>query len=168
MRKHWIDNLRWVTVLLVLLYHVIYFYTLVGERDKAARRVRDVFDRFYLPKPDGLCGNDDCGQMSAWYVFSALGFGVWGDIKPCGMDFLSFFDFATSCVLMPIAALLTCIFVGWVLTPKAVVDECEAEGHVFRAKGFYAFLVKFVAPAFVGAILVSEICRCLGIVGWSI
>ena len=55
-------------------HHVIYFYTLVGERDKAARRVRDVFDRFYLPKPDGLCGNDDCGQMSAWYLFSAMGF----------------------------------------------------------------------------------------------
>ena len=62
-------------------HHVIYFYTLVGERDKAARRVRDVFDRFYLPKPDGLCGNDDCGQMSAWYVFSALGF---YPFNPCG------------------------------------------------------------------------------------
>ena len=62
-------------------HHVIYFYTLVGERDKAARRVRDVFDRFYPPKPDGLCGNDDCGQMSAWYVFSALGF---YPFNPCG------------------------------------------------------------------------------------
>ncbi|MBR2939978.1 MAG: glycoside hydrolase family 92 protein, partial [Kiritimatiellae bacterium] len=62
-------------------HHVIYFYTLVGERDKAARRVRDVFDKFYLPKPDGLCGNDDCGQMSAWYVFSALGF---YPFNPCG------------------------------------------------------------------------------------
>ena len=62
-------------------HHVIYFYTLVGERDKVARRIRDVFDRFYLPKPDGLCGNDDCGQMSAWYVFSALGF---YPFNPCG------------------------------------------------------------------------------------
>ena len=62
-------------------HHVIYFYTLVGERDKTARRVRDVFDRFYLPKSDGLCGNDDCGQMSAWYVFSALGF---YPFNPCG------------------------------------------------------------------------------------
>lgn len=62
-------------------HHVIYFYTLVGERDKTARRVRDVFDKFYLPKPDGLCGNDDCGQMSAWYVFSALGF---YPFNPCG------------------------------------------------------------------------------------
>ena len=62
-------------------HHVIYFYTLVGERDKTARRVRDVFDKFYLPKPDGLCGNDDCGQMSAWYIFSALGF---YPFNPCG------------------------------------------------------------------------------------
>ena len=62
-------------------HHVIYFYTLVGERDKTARRVRDVFDKFYLPKPDGLCGNDDCGQMSAWYVFSALGL---YPFNPCG------------------------------------------------------------------------------------
>ena len=62
-------------------HHVIYFYTLVGEHDRTARRVRDVFDKFYLPKPDGLCGNDDCGQMSAWYVFSALGF---YPFNPCG------------------------------------------------------------------------------------
>ena len=62
-------------------HHVIYFYTLVGERDKAARRIREVFDKFYLPKPDGLCGNDDCGQMSAWYIFSALGF---YPFNPCG------------------------------------------------------------------------------------
>lgn len=49
-------------------------YTLLGKNDRTAELVREVFDRFYLPKPDGLCGNDDCGQMSAWYIFSALGF----------------------------------------------------------------------------------------------
>ena len=43
--------------------------------------VREVFDKFYLPKPDGLCGNDDCGQMSAWYLFSAMGF---YPFDPCG------------------------------------------------------------------------------------
>jgi len=55
-------------------HHVIYMYTLLGKNDRTAELVREVFDRFYLPKPDGLCGNDDCGQMSAWYIFSALGF----------------------------------------------------------------------------------------------
>ena len=55
-------------------HHVIYLYTLAGRPDRTAEAVREVFDKFYLPRPDGLCGNDDCGQMSAWHLFSALGF----------------------------------------------------------------------------------------------
>lgn len=56
-----------------------------GEQNKTADRVREVFDRFYLPKPEGLCGNDDCGQMSAWYLFSAMGF---YPFNPCGGDYV--------------------------------------------------------------------------------
>ncbi len=55
-------------------HHVIYFYTMLGKPWKTAELVRKVFDDFYKPVRDGLCGNDDCGQMSAWYIFSALGF----------------------------------------------------------------------------------------------
>jgi predicted alpha-1,2-mannosidase len=55
-------------------HHVIYLYTLAGRQDKAAERIRQVFERFYLNEPGGLCGNDDCGQMSAWYIYSALGY----------------------------------------------------------------------------------------------
>jgi predicted alpha-1,2-mannosidase len=55
-------------------HHVSYFYALAGKPWKTQELIREVFDRFYLSKPDGLCGNDDCGQMSAWYVFSAMGF----------------------------------------------------------------------------------------------
>ena len=101
-------------------------------------------------------------------VFSALGYGAWGDIKLFDMQFLDFFDFTTSCILMPIVAVLTCIFIGWVLKPKAVIEECEAEGHLFKAKTIYSFLVRYIAPAFVLAILISEICRNLGIGGWKI
>ncbi|MCR5019178.1 MAG: GH92 family glycosyl hydrolase [Bacteroidales bacterium] len=55
-------------------HHVIYLYTLMDRQDRTAELVREVCDRFYQARPDGLCGNDDCGQMSAWYIFSALGF----------------------------------------------------------------------------------------------
>ena len=55
-------------------HHAIYLYTLAGRQDKAASRIRDVFRDFYKNEPGGLCGNDGCGQMSAWYLFSALGF----------------------------------------------------------------------------------------------
>ncbi len=55
-------------------HHTIYFYTMLGEPDKAADRIRQVLDEFYTVNPDGLAGNEDAGQMSAWYIFSALGF----------------------------------------------------------------------------------------------
>lgn len=55
-------------------HHAIYFYTMLGEPDKAADRVRQVLDEFYTVNPDGLAGNEDAGQMSAWYILSSLGF----------------------------------------------------------------------------------------------
>jgi predicted alpha-1,2-mannosidase len=55
-------------------HHVPYLYTYGGKPWKTQARVRQIMDEMYMPAPDGLCGNDDCGQMSAWYVFSALGF----------------------------------------------------------------------------------------------
>ncbi len=55
-------------------HHIAYLYTLAGAPRKSAALVRTIMDSLYTTKPDGLCGNEDCGQMSAWYIFSALGF----------------------------------------------------------------------------------------------
>ncbi len=55
-------------------HHVAYLYAWTSQPWKLQSRVREIMDRMYKNKPDGLCGNDDCGQMSAWYVFSAMGF----------------------------------------------------------------------------------------------
>jgi predicted alpha-1,2-mannosidase len=55
-------------------HHVAYLYNYSDRPWMSGKRVRDVLDGMYRPKPDGLSGNDDCGQMSAWYIFSALGF----------------------------------------------------------------------------------------------
>lgn len=55
-------------------HHVTYFYALAGQPRRTAELVREIFDTQYLPKADGLCGNDDCGQMSAWFMLSAMGF----------------------------------------------------------------------------------------------
>jgi predicted alpha-1,2-mannosidase len=55
-------------------HHVVYLYSMVNRNDRTAELIREIFDKFYHPRPDGLCGNDDCGQMSAWYMFSAMGF----------------------------------------------------------------------------------------------
>ncbi len=55
-------------------HHMAYLYDYVGQPWQAQRRVRQIMDDFYSAKPDGLIGNEDCGQMSAWYVMSAAGF----------------------------------------------------------------------------------------------
>jgi len=55
-------------------HHVAYMYNWAGKPWKTQERVHQIVNTMYLNKPDGLCGNDDCGQMSAWYIFSSLGF----------------------------------------------------------------------------------------------
>lgn len=55
-------------------HHVAYLYALAGRPERTQELIREIFDTQYRPLPDGLCGNDDCGQMSAWYMFSAMGF----------------------------------------------------------------------------------------------
>jgi len=49
-------------------------YAYVGQQWKAARLARRIMSEFYTDQPDGIIGNEDCGQMSAWYVMSAMGF----------------------------------------------------------------------------------------------
>jgi predicted alpha-1,2-mannosidase len=55
-------------------HHVAYLYDYAGKPWKTQAMVRFIVDSLYSSRPDGLCGNDDCGQMSAWYVLSAMGF----------------------------------------------------------------------------------------------
>lgn len=55
-------------------HHVAYLYALAGRPARTQELVRQIVETQYLPTPEGLCGNDDCGQMSAWYMFSCMGF----------------------------------------------------------------------------------------------
>jgi predicted alpha-1,2-mannosidase len=55
-------------------HHALYLYDYAGSPWKAQQHLRETMDLLYTPYPDGLCGDEDNGQMSAWYVFSAMGF----------------------------------------------------------------------------------------------
>ncbi len=55
-------------------HHIAYLYSFAGVPYKTQERVRSLLETMYHNHPDGLAGNEDCGQMSAWYVLSALGF----------------------------------------------------------------------------------------------
>jgi len=55
-------------------HHITYLYAYAGQPWKTAEKVRYILDSLYTDKPNGICGNEDVGQMSSWYVFSTLGF----------------------------------------------------------------------------------------------
>ncbi len=66
-------------------HHVAYLYALAGEPRKTQERIHQICTELYSNRPDGLCGNEDMGQMSAWYVFSAMGF---YPVNPAGGEYV--------------------------------------------------------------------------------
>ncbi len=94
---------------------------------------------------------------------SCLGYGKLADIKLFGFAFLDFFDFISNSVIMPVVALLTCILVGYVIKPKALIDEIEIGGK-FKRKTVFTIIIKYVAPVCIVAILVFSVLEGIGIV----
>ena len=69
-------------------HHTVFFFTLAGRGERTDELVSKICEKFYSQNtPDGLCGNDDCGQMSAWYVFACLGM---YPFDPCGGNYVYF------------------------------------------------------------------------------
>ena len=93
---------------------------------------------------------------------SSLGYGPLADVRIIGMQFLDFFDFLTNSVMMPIAAMFICALV----TKHIGIDEIEAEvttdGHPFRRKKVFRFMIRYLCPLFVLIILLSSIANVLG------
>jgi len=93
---------------------------------------------------------------------SSLGFGAWSNIKLIGLSFLDFFDFISNSVLMPIAAFLTCVFVGFIIKPQALIDEIEITAP-FKRKRLFTVIIKYIAPICIILILISSILDVFGV-----
>ena len=65
-------------------HHVAYLFNKIGKPEKTREYVSQIMNELYRNTPDGICGNEDCGQMSAWYVMSAMGF---YPVNPCGGEY---------------------------------------------------------------------------------
>ncbi|HJK52378.1 MAG TPA: hypothetical protein O0X60_04620, partial [Methanocorpusculum sp.] len=83
----------------------------------------------------------------------SLGFGMLDWISVAGMSLLDMFDFFSNNILLPIVAILTCIFIGWIVKPKVVIDEVKSSSP-FKAERMYVVMVKFIAPICIAAILI--------------
>lgn len=93
---------------------------------------------------------------------SSLGYGVLDWIVPLGFSLLDFFDFISNSVLMPIVALFTCLFVGWVVKPKLVVDEVKRSSRFPREK-LFVVVIRYVAPICILLVLISSVLDKLGV-----
>ncbi len=95
-------------------------------------------------------------------LVSCFGYSIWSSVTIIGLQFLDFFDFISNSVLMPIVAFFTCIFVGYVIKPKAIIDEVESSAK-FSQKKLFVFVIKYAAPVCIVLILVSSVLDAFGV-----
>ena len=99
-------------------------------------------------------------------VPSALGYGIWSHITVLGMDFLTFFDYISNSVMMPILAIATCVLAGWFMNLKDIEDEITKNGEEFKRRSVFRVMIKYVAPVFLFIILVFYTLAQFGIISY--
>ena len=107
------------------------------------------------------------GVVAVAGIFVNLGYNGLSFIEPMGegTTLLDFFDFISNSVIMPIVALLTCIFVGWIIKPKAIVDEVKISSE-FKVEKAWIVIIKYVAPVLVVVILVAFVAQTFGLISF--
>ena len=99
-------------------------------------------------------------------VLVVLGFGpLMTDLSPFdqGAGILGLFDTLTNSIMMPIAAILTCVFIAVVIKTKTITDEVESEGNEFRSKKMFEVMIKFVCPVLLTVMLVFGLADMFGL-----
>lgn len=155
------DNMKFGTLVGAVFFLLVLFAALTSSISLTETLVSIVVDKFKFSRKKA------CGVVYVWLLALgipvSLGFGIWSFIAPLGMSLLDFFDFTSNSVLMPIAAIFTCIFVGFVIKPKTLIDEVELNGE-FKSKKFYSVMIKYIAPVCLVAILIFAIMEALGMI----
>lgn len=118
-------------------------------------------DRFHWSRP--ITCLVVVGITVALGIPSSLGNGVWRHVQPFGLTLMDFFDFVGNNVLMPIVALLTCLFVGYVVGPRVLIAEARLQK---REAVLFHMVVRYVAPVLIVLILVTSLLDALRIVSF--
>lgn len=87
---------------------------------------------------------------------SSLGYGAWSAARPFGMSILDFFDYIGNSVVTPVVAMISCIFIGWMVKPRVLSEEMEQSGRFKRRRSF-EFIIKWIAPLFIAAVLIGSL-----------
>ena len=95
-------------------------------------------------------------------TLSCLGYGPLAGVTIIGMQFLDFFDFLTNSVMMPIAAMATCLLVSRVIGVNKLEEEVTQDGQPFRRKHIFRFMIRYLCPIFAIIILLSSVANAFG------
>ena len=149
-------------IIALLFFVLVFFAAITSSISVMEAIVSSLMDKFHLKRiPSCLIVIGICLLLG---IPSPLGNGLWANIKILGMDFLTFFDYISNSILMPIVAFCTCILVGWVIKPKALTDEVTKNGEKFGRKKLFNVMIKYVAPICLLFIFVTGILSQLGII----
>ena len=149
-------------IIALLFFVLVFFAAITSSISVMEAIVSSLMDKFHLKRiPCCLIVIGICLLLG---IPSSLGNGLWANIKILGMDFLTFFDYISNSILMPIVAFCTCILVGWVIKPKALTDEITKNGEKFGRKKLFNVIIKYIAPICLLFIFVTGILSQLGII----
>ena len=155
------DSMAFSSVIAAVFFILVLLAALTSSISLLETLVAVLMDKFHMKRGTACFTMFIIALLLA--VPSSLGFGAWSNITILGFDFLDFFDFISNSVLMPIAAFLTCLFVGYIIKPKVIVDEVESSGK-FKRKSLFLIMVKYIAPICIVAILVFSVLEGLGFI----
>lgn len=155
------DSMAGGTIVGVVFFLLVLFAALTSSISLMETVVSIVCDKFKIER-----------KLSCLIVFvfslllglvSCFGYSIWSEVKVIGMQFLDFFDFITNSVMMPITALFTCIVIGYIIKPKAIIEEVELTGK-FKRKDLFTVVIKYFAPICIVLILISSVLSAFGII----
>lgn len=143
-----------------LFFFLVLFAALTSSISILEAIVSGIIDRFKVKR--SVAALTVCAYGLVLGTVCSLGFGIWSDFTIIGMSILDFMDFVSNSIFLPLVGMLTCVVVGFVIKPDAIISEVELNGP-FKMKHFYVAMVKWIAPLLIFAILVSGILQSFGI-----
>ena len=147
------EQMRGGTIIGILFFVLVFLAALTSSISIMEAIVSSFMDRFGISRKKSVA---ICIIISIIMgIPSSLGNGAWAHIKILGMDFLTFFDYISNSVLMPIVALCTCILIGWAAGAKTVTDEVKRNGEKMNREKLYNVMIKYIAPVMLVIILIT-------------
>jgi len=150
------------TVIGIAFFLLVFFAALTSSVSLAESCVSTVQDECHISRKKStfIVG----ALMLLLGSLSSFGFNILSGVRIFGMDFLDFFDFLSNSIMMPIAAIATCVLVLRTVTLDSVAEEVTSCGEKFHNRKVYNFVMKYLAIAFLGIILISSVLNVLGVI----